>query len=193
MLQDQGSPGASVRPNAGTACPLDSMFRNERAGLVRYLTKRVGPEIAHDLAQDVFVRAATSPQLSSLENPAAFLHRIAQNLLIDQARRRRCKIDTIVSDQWIESGYPAEQEYQIEADQLEKELTLALSGLPERTRKIFVMHRFESKAYSEIQHEFGITVAGVEYHMMKALLHIRACLRDRTADQKPNRPAISKI
>ncbi len=157
------------------------MFRQERAGLVRYLTKKVGREFANDLVQEIFLRAATSPQLSTLANPRAFLHRIAQNLLVDQARRQRCKIVTIASAEPVESRCPAEQEYQLEADELEAALAQALGGLPKRTRAIFVMHRFEDMAYREIQGELGISLAGVEYHMMKALAHVRACLHDRAA------------
>lgn len=187
MLQIQSSPSGPADPKAkfsGSACPLDAMFRQERAGLVRYLAKRVGPEFANDLVQDIFVRAATSPQLSSLANPRAFLRRIAQNLLVDRARRQRCKIITVESDQSVESRCPAEQEYQLEADELESALLLALGELPPRTRAIFVMHRFDDKAYREIQQEFGISLAGVEYHMMKALAHVRTCLRDHATIQK---------
>lgn len=157
------------------------MFRKESAGLTRYLARRVGPEFANDLAQDVFLRAATSPQLTTLDNPRAFLYRIAQNLLVDRARRQRCKIVTVASAEPVERRCPAEQEYQLEADELEAALALALGGLPERTRAIFVMHRFDEMAYREIQRELGISLAGVEYHMMKALAHVRACLHDHSA------------
>lgn len=168
-------------------CPLDTMFRQERAALMRYLAKRVGPEFAHDLIQDIFLRVATSPQLLCLDNPGAYLRKIAQNLLIDGARRQRCKIVTVASDHPAEHRSPAEQEYGLEADELEQALACALAQLPERTRAIFMMHRFDDKAYREIQKAFGISLAGVEYHMMKALAHVRACLGDhmtgRAADK----------
>lgn len=177
-LEGRGPPKAKYPKSI---CSLDAMFRQERAGLVRYLTKRVGPEFANDLVQDIFLRAATSPQLSTLSNPRAFLHRIARNLLVDRARRQRCKIVTVTTDDPIESQCPPAQEYQLEADELEAAFALALGGLPERTRAIFLMHRFDDLAYREIQQELGISMAGVEYHMMKALAHVRACLRDHAA------------
>lgn len=175
-------PKESAEPAAkypGGNCPLDALFRQERAGLVRYLAKKVGPELANDLVQDIFVRAATSPQISTLANPRAFLHRIARNLLVDRARRQRCKIVTVASEKLVESRCPAEQEYQLEADELEAALARALDGLPARTRDIFIMHRFDDLAYRDIQREVGISLAGVEYHMMKALAHVRAYLHDR--------------
>lgn len=189
MSQIQSLPKKTADVSArdpGYICPLDQMFREESAGLARYLAKRVGPEFANDLVQEVFLRAATSPQLATLANPRAFLHRIAQNLLVDQARRQRCKIITVASAEPVESRCPAEQEHQLEADELEASLALALGGLPERTSAIFVMHRFDEMPYREIQREFGISLAGVEYHMMKALAHVRACLQDRATLQEAN-------
>lgn len=188
MSQIQSAPKGTADPTVKyprSLCPLDAMFRQERAGLVRYLAKRVGPEFANDLVQDIFLRVATSPQLSTLASPRAFLHRIARNLLVDQARRQRCKIVTVESAEPVESRCPADQEYQLEADQLEAALALALGGLPERTRAIFIMHRFDDMAYREIQEELGISLAGVEYHMMKALAHVRACLSDRCTLPEP--------
>ena len=181
MSQIQSSPKVLADPTVkhhGILCPLDKMFRHERDGLVRYLAKRVGTELANDLVQDIFLRAATSPQLSTLANPRAFLHRIAQNLLVDRARRQRTNIIIVACAEQVESRCPAEQEYQLEADQLEAAVAVALRELPERTRAIFEMHRNDDITYREIQRELGISLAGVEYHMMKALAHVRAYLRD---------------
>lgn len=189
MLQIAVRPSSQAAPAARysrSACPLDAMFRKERAGLLRYLAKRVGPELAHDLVQDIFMRAATSPQILSVDNPSAYLRKIAQNLMIDGARRQRCKIVTVTSDHGAEYRSPADQEFQLEADELKHALFSALAQLPERTRAIFVMHRFEEKAYREIQTEVGISQAGVEYHMMKALAHVRLCLGDHMTGRATN-------
>ena len=37
---------------------------------------------------------------------------------------------------------------------------------------MFLMHRVEELSYREIHEELGISIATVEYHMMKALAHI---------------------
>ena len=54
----------------------------------------------------------------------------------------------------------------------------ALAKLPETTRKIFIMRRFEEKSYREISSEMGISVKGVEYHMSKATESLRKTLKD---------------
>lgn len=53
-----------------------------------------------------------------------------------------------------------------------------LASLPEQTRRIFEMNRFESKTYKEIAVELGITAKGVEYHISNALKKLQRSLRD---------------
>ena len=54
----------------------------------------------------------------------------------------------------------------------------ALSKLPEKTRKVFIMRRFEEKSYREIASEMNMSVKGVEYHMNKATESLKKTLKD---------------
>lgn len=161
---------------------LEAIYRQERAGLLRYLKREVGHDLALDIAQEVFLRASRSDQIGRLENPGGFLHRIARNLLIDRARRRKCRISTLPLIEEIDAPCAAQQEQAAEARDLKMALERALTQLPEKTRRIFTMHRFEQMAYREIQRELDISIAAVEYHMMKALAHVRSSLAQTRAD-----------
>jgi RNA polymerase sigma-70 factor (ECF subfamily) len=44
-----------------------------------------------------------------------------------------------------------------------------LDTLPERTRSIFRMHKFDGLSYAEVAAKFGISRSSVEKHMMQAL------------------------
>ena len=54
----------------------------------------------------------------------------------------------------------------------------ALQKLPETTRRIFIMRRFEEKSYREIAEELEMSVKGVEYHMGKATTLLKKSLKD---------------
>ena len=41
--------------------------------------------------------------------------------------------------------------------------------MPPKTRRVFLMHRVDELSYREIHELLGISIATVEYHMMKAL------------------------
>jgi RNA polymerase sigma-70 factor (ECF subfamily) len=51
-------------------------------------------------------------------------------------------------------------------------LALALRQLPERTRDVFMLRRFEGLKHAEIARLYGISVRAVEKHFAKALAHI---------------------
>lgn len=53
-----------------------------------------------------------------------------------------------------------------------------LASLPEQTRKVFQLSRYENKSQKEISTLLGITTKGVEYHISKALAALRAVLKE---------------
>ena len=159
---------------AGSAhASLEACFQTERDKLLTYLGRRAGHDVAPDLVQEVFARAAGSSQASRLINPAAFLRRIARNLLIDRARRRAAN-DVIVFplEEQRDAACPPQQEWGLEAEDLLRLYQEAVDTLPEKTRRVFLMHRVDEFSYRKIHEELGISIATVEYHMMKALAHI---------------------
>jgi RNA polymerase sigma factor (sigma-70 family) len=156
---------------------LEPIYRRERAGLLRFLARRAGADAAPDLLHEVFLRAAASPQVFGLINPRGFLYRIAHNLLIDRSRRSRRQIELLPIYEANDAPCFAEQELRIEADDLQLVVDRALADLPLKTRRVFVMNRFGGMSYREIQAALGISLAAVEYHMMRALSRLRRAAR----------------
>ncbi|MBO6767378.1 MAG: RNA polymerase sigma factor [Erythrobacter sp.] len=153
---------------------LDTLYRTERDAVRRFLSRRAKAEDIDDLVHEVFVRAALSAQLPHLFNPGGFLCRIAQTVLIDRTRRRRARIRTVEFHESCEPECAPDQETHMELQELLLALEKALAALPERTKRIFAMSRAENRSYREIHEELGISRSAVEYHMMKALAHLRA-------------------
>lgn len=53
-----------------------------------------------------------------------------------------------------------------------------LASLPDQTRKVFQLSRYENKSQKEISTLLGITTKGVEYHISKALAALRTVLKE---------------
>lgn len=155
-------------------CQLDAAFRAEHGPLLRYVGSRAGAEAAPDIVQEVFVRAAGSRQRGFLANPAGFLRRVARNLLIDRARSSQARPVHVTLEEMSDPGIPAGQDLELEAADLLRVYEEAVRTLPSKTRRVFLMHRVDGLTYRAIHLEVGISVATVEYHMMKALAHIAA-------------------
>jgi HEPN domain-containing protein len=86
------------------------------------------------------MRAASSEQASRLINPAAFIRRIARNLLIDRARRQeRNTLVFFPIDEQRDLSSPPEQCWNLEAADLLRLYESAVDSLPEKTRRIFLM------------------------------------------------------
>jgi RNA polymerase sigma-70 factor (ECF subfamily) len=170
------APRAPCLGSAATRQVLDTLYRREREALLSYLRRHVGAEAAGDLAQEVFLRAASSPQLLHLANPGGFLHRIAKNLLIDRARRRSGEMVLLSLKEGKDAFASAGPECELIACELRVLLAQALERLPHKTRRVFGMSRFEDRTYGEIHRQLGISMAAVEYHMMKALARLREVL-----------------
>ena len=66
----------------------------------------------------------------------------------------------------------------VQMQELEQLIGQALSELPEKTRIIYKMSRDQEMTYEEIAQEIDLSVKSVEYHMTKALAHMRYKLKD---------------
>lgn len=161
------APGNTIL--AAEGANLDEAFRAHSSELLRYLRRHAGDDAA-DIMQDVFARAAGSPQRNKILNPGGFLRRVAQNLLIDRARKR--KRDNVVLfplQEERDAISPPEQEHRLQARDLLRAYEQAVEAMPEKTRRVFLMRRVDGLSYREIQEKLGISVATVEYHMVRAL------------------------
>lgn len=152
----------------------------EHARLLRYFNRRVGRDAAPDLVQEVFVRLFGSGALERIENPTAYLTRIARNLLIDRARRKKrdCPI-FFPLDEDRDGVSRAEQTWRIEAIDLLRLYRQAVRAMPPKTRRVFVMHRLCHLTYKQIAEQVGISIPTVEYHMMRALTLCRAAVAEQ--------------
>lgn len=151
---------------------LGRTYRTERAGLLRFLRRKVGPDLAADMLHDVFIRVLGSGDAERLVNPAAFLRKVAGNLLIDRARSGARHPAAVTLEEAGELAMPPDQTQALEASNLLALYENAVAALPVRTREVFLMHRVDEMTYRQIHETLGISVATVEYHMMKALAAI---------------------
>lgn len=154
-----------------------SVYQAEHGRLLRYLRRRVGPDEASDLAQEAFARLLRCGELAGIENPAAYLTRITRNMLIDRARRKRRDCPVFFPfDETRDAAARADQTWRIEAVDLLRLYRQAVRAMPPKTRRVFLLHRLHRMTYKQIAEQVGISIATVEYHMMRALTLCRAAV-----------------
>jgi len=142
-----------------------------------YFRRRVGSAAdASDLTQEVFLRLLARTSDARIENVQGYLFMIAANLLAERARRARVRPATSPGELRLEGG-AAGEEFSPERILLGKEayqrLIAALQELPERTRTVFILSRYEELKAPEIARRLGISVSAIEKHLMRAIRHLR--------------------
>ncbi|HEX6858856.1 MAG TPA: sigma-70 family RNA polymerase sigma factor [Caulobacteraceae bacterium] len=145
--------------------------------LRRYFLKKVGPNEAEDLVQEVFLSLQLRGQAGGeIENIEGYLFRTAANAIV--RRHQRQKWDWAGHDMLDDEGEDLSDDVSPERvlmgkEELDRVLT-AMRGLPPRCAQAFFLHRFEELTYTAIAARMRITNSAVERLIQRALRRISA-------------------
>lgn len=150
-----------------------------RAALRRYVARKVPAGDVDDVLQDVFLNLAKSQSQTSIGNMTAYVFRIASNLVLARGR----KPQWLYASEDILAEMPDHEALRpdrvVESQEELRTVMQDIMALPERTRDVFLLHRFEEMTYFEIAQHFDISLSAVEKHMIKALRLLSSAARTR--------------
>ena len=157
---------------------LTEAYERFAGPLKAYLMRTVDDAEAEDLLHEVYLRLARHHSLASIQNLQAFMYATAINLLRDRWRRCNARF----APNWVsfedcclvaEGCDPSELlDWQ---DRL-KRVNKALSQLPPKPRRAFVLSRKQSCSYAEIARQLNVSVSMIEKHISMALCQLRTAL-----------------
>ena len=141
---------------------------------------------AEDIASDSLIKLWEKLKTEKIDYIEPLLLTILKNKALDYLKHeevKRTAFESMVD--WhqqelsiristLESCDPNE----IFSDEVESIIRETLKLLPEQTRQIFLLSRFENKSNKEIAEQMGVSIKGVEYHISKALKALRITLKD---------------
>lgn len=147
--------------------------REYRPGLMAFFLRRVhNYSEAEDLTQEVFLRIAGGD--AAMRKAEQYIFQTAANLLRDRARRSQVRADYAAGIRNID-GHQVDllDPYRVAAGrQAMALLNEALTEMPERTRQIFLLFRYEHVDHRTIAESFGISVSAVEKHIYRAMARL---------------------
>ncbi|HLS95010.1 RNA polymerase sigma-70 factor [Sphingobacterium allocomposti] len=156
---------------------FEEVFRTHFQELHRYAFKILGDsDAAQETVQQVFLKLwEKDGQYDIHTSIRAYLYRAVYNESINLLKREQHK-----------ARYQAHQQYTNRDEsflhqndhELKQQLYAALSKLPEKSRMVFEMSRFQELKYQEIADALSLSLKTVEGHMTKALKHLRVHLAD---------------
>lgn len=142
--------------------------------------------VAQDIASEAMIALWKAMKEEHIANIQAYLMTSIKNRSLDYLRHERMKIDAhenlLYAEQYelefrirtLESCNPET----LFSEEVQTILEQTLQSLPDQTRKIFEMSRFENKSIKEISTTLNISIKGVDYHIAKALKLLRVNLKD---------------
>lgn len=129
-------------------------------------------DVAEDLLQDVFMRVWNNRETLQVTGTyKAYLYRAAMNAALRHAERRKRQVnwdDASVT----ETGRDTTAE-QIDGQEAEQLVAVALEALPPQCRAVFLMSRQEGMSYQQIADALEVAPKTVENQMGKALRIMR--------------------
>lgn len=142
---------------------------------LRYMPDRTtAEEVVQELFCKLWERRDKLAINTSLKN---YLYRATYNHVLNDLRHREMiqRYIKVMSSQAEEFSADSPEH---SGKELEKQIALAVASLPEKRREIFEMSRYDGLKYQEIADILQIKVKTVESQMVKALEHLRKCLKD---------------
>ncbi len=144
------------------------------------------PDLALDLAQDVFIRAYRG--IRSFKGRSSFstwLYRIATNTCIDFTRRRSRSVESRSVPEEVAEYTPAEPTVvgrmrgpsdRALSGELGEQIQCAIDALPEYHRAVFVLYEIEGLSYREIAEVVGCSIGTVMSRLHYARKKLRRLL-----------------
>jgi len=166
------------RIKEGDIGAFERMFRNYYTPLCLYAASITGRmDIAEEIVQDLFyVLWKDRGSIHIFSSLKGYLYGAARNRALQYHEHKTVQLkhqEKTLSQKSEESESDPTPEQQLEYKELEILINKTLKKMPERRNKIFRLHRFEKKKYSEIAELLSISVKTVEAEMTKALQSLR--------------------
>jgi RNA polymerase sigma-70 factor (ECF subfamily) len=160
--------------------PLAAAYLERREDMQRFFQARLGGRAdVEDLVQELYLKVQAVAD-EAIDNPPAYLYRLASNLMLD--RLRRAKRTSARETEWRRTNHTAigaldvaeepDAESAVIARQRLEKISDALKTLSPVTQQVFRLHKFEGLTHVETATRMGISRSSVEKHVSLALSHL---------------------
>jgi len=170
---------------------FDEVFLRFRERFVRFSLAYVSDrQVAEDIVTDAFIAYWENRlKLSERTNIPAYILTVIKNKCLTYLRDTKLHeailADLVKVEEWKLQMQIASLEacdpFEVFTQETYERVRKAFHDLPEKTRKVFWLSRYENKTHKEIASELEISIKTVEFHITKAT----KILKDKLKDYSP--------
>lgn len=130
--------------------------------------------LAEEVVADVFANIWIKRKKIHIDkNLQSYLFKSTKNLTISYIRKNKKPIVFFDEDTFFSQSLFVNQEVKKTKKEMKVEAENLLKIVPERSREVFILHRYNELKYKDIAEMLNISVKTVEKHMSKALKLLR--------------------
>lgn len=163
--------------NKGVLSAITSAFQTNKPALKSYISRfLLSRDDIEDVSQETFLRAYKAEQqkardAQSIDQPKAFLFRVAKNLILTEFSKKSRKITDYIEDfetpehllesESLEASVMAQQKLGIYCE--------AVANLPKQCRQVVLLKKVYGLSNKDIAKKMGLSVSTVEKHLAKGI------------------------
>lgn len=183
-----GAKPGRTKPRWGIA----EAYLQNQAMLRGYISRfLVSSHEIDDVSQETFLRAYNAEQKKEIDEPKAFLFRIAKNLMLSNFQKKSRKITDYIEDfeheDLLDEGVSL-----VDSIMAQQKLGIyceAVASLPPKRRRVVLMKKVYGMSHKEIARRMGTTVSAVEKHLLIGGKQCLAVMNERYPDME----AVAKV
>lgn len=182
-----------ARYRRGDVSALGEMVEQYRRPLFGFILKMTeGRDEAEDIFQEVWIRAIRHLDTYKERRFMSWLFRIAHNLIIDRARKRKPDVslqdsseDRVALEDYVASPTPTPLEHAEHAD-MKSRIAVAVNQLPADQKSVFLMRMEGDLSFKEIAKIQGVSINTALARMHYAMDKLQGALASEYATLSRN-------
>lgn len=142
--------------------------------------------VAEDIVSESLIKLWERMKAHPVEHVSSYLFSILKNSSLDHLKHEAAERKAFKS---LNEYLTREHEIRISvlqacvpneifSSEIQQIIQSTLTNLPDKSRKVFEMSRFQNKTNKEIAEVFNISVKGVDYHIALTIKALRVSLKD---------------
>lgn len=154
---------------------FNRLFIRYYASLCSYVTTIINDSSAsEDIVQNLFIKLwSDRKKIAIYRNIEHYLFKAAKNSALNYLRSETNRKKTM--EKLTVFDCPDETEYTTQEEFLQK-LEECINQLPERSKEVLVLNRFEELKQKEIAEKLNISVKTIKNQIWKSLKYLKSCL-----------------
>jgi RNA polymerase sigma factor (sigma-70 family) len=156
---------------------VSSAFMENNAFLKNFLKRFFSrAEDIEDVAQEAYLKAYHAEQESGVDQPKAYLFRVAKNIALNELNRKSHQMTVYIEDRLASIPLDGKDnpEDELEAKQSVRLYYEAVEALPKKCRRVFLLRKVNGMRHQDIADHLGITISAVEKHLRNGTKSCRA-------------------